>query len=678
MPSNRDSSRTFPGRREKRPAPFSLAALLLLVFATLLVPASPQAVDNFQIQQPAAAQVVISPATYGLSEASDDNTQAIRDSINACFRANSPCKVALPKGKYRVGLINSIIFSGLTDFEFDGGGSTLLFSRESIVNQNTGQSPPLFYINICTRCRFSNFVVDWDWDRWILASRVTILNSTETEWTLQFNDYTSLDTSKFFDYQVLSQMDRSTQSIGTRNGREYFIQGAVSSATQTDSNILKLRMSWPISNPPKPGDLYLLRHLNYELHGFYGRTLKHTTFQDITIFAVPGKCWTIGDDTKFLLFQGIKVVRARLPAPAPSGAVFRPITSTADGIFVGKSEGYIKILDYEFSYGGDDGINIHNPTSSRGFTILSSYSFRVARSPTWRITYRPGDEVAFLYSDFSPTNFFARIISANYDSSSETWDLTINRELPARFSQLASSMIVSQSRYRASNVVIKRAYLHHHRARGMLLQSANTLVADSRFEHIHMACMSIRASAYWSEGTGVRYVKVINNTFDRCSKSGTGADKGAIRIDGEFAQAYYGATWRLHSDIEVRNNQFINVPGRLWDVSSARRVVFAGNTINVGPADLSVVPPDPSSGESYVYGQSLVSMAKDVLFSGNTYVVRDLINRPWTDPVVVDTGTTTNVVVQGTTIVQQGSRRMLLSAVKDNSGFKGGALSFES
>lgn len=634
---------------------------------------SSQAVDNFSIDQPASVTTIVSASSYGMSPANPDNSDALAAAIDAC--PAGPCKVVVDPGTYRMAGSNSLIFMLLTDFELDGGGSTFLFHRDNIVDQASGQSPPLIYIYQCLRCKWGNFVIDWDWDRWALASTVTIVNATSTQFTLRFNDYTSINTTTFFDYQVLSQLDPTTGAIGVHNGREYFLTGQLTSATQVfpakarigavadvvqqSSNIMTITFKNAVANPPKVGDLYLLRHLVYEIHGFYGRACKHCTFSGITLRGVPGKCFTLGEDTQFLLFQGIKVVRQPLATTSPSGANFRPVSSTADGIFVAKTMGFIKIIDYEFSWGGDDAINIHNPTSSKGFTILSSRVIQVSNSPTWRITYRVGDEISFFNGDFTQTNFFARVKSAAYNGG-DTWTVELNRALPTRFSSTASSMMISQSRYRASNVVIKNAYLHHHRARGMLIQSSSTLVQDSSLLHIHMACIAIRSSAWWSEGTGVRYVKVTNTTFERCDKSGNGQDKGALRIDGQMTSGAFGATWRLHSDIEVTNNRFTNVPGRVWDVSSASRVAVTGNTVNVGPANLSEPVIDASSGEPYVQGQARIAVSKDVLISGNTWIVRDVNNRPWTDPWSVDAGTTTNVLTTGNSVVQQGVRRMLM------------------
>ena len=348
------------------PARSSLVLLGLVALLALCFPLAAHAqYADFRVDRPAAPDQI---NTAAVSEQSPDNTQAIRNAINTCDWSGAPCKVFIPTGTYRVAGPNSFIFSYMTDFEFDGGGSTLVFHRESIVNQASGQSPPLFYILGCTRCRFTNFTVDWNWDRWVLASTVSVVNATTNDWTLKFVDYTSINTSTHFAYQVMSQLDPATMSIGLRNGREYYIRDLISSTSQiypnkaklgnlakvsavNNTNIMKFSFSSPITKVPNIGDLYLLRHLNYEIHGFYGRALQHVSFVGITIRSVPGKCFTIGEDTQFLLFQGIKVVRSPLPSPAPSGATFRPVTSTADGIFIAKTAGYIKILDYEFSYG---------------------------------------------------------------------------------------------------------------------------------------------------------------------------------------------------------------------------------------------------------------------------------------------------------------------------------------
>jgi hypothetical protein len=677
LPELEDSRRGSQACQKKngRLAAFTFLALVLALLALLasIRPAEAQAVDNFNIMEPAVATTIIYASTYGVSTANPDNSAQLQRAINAC--PDDKCKVIVGPGTYRMSGANSVLFSVMRDFEFDGGGATFLFRRESIVNQATGQSPSLFYIFRCTRCRWTNFVVDWDWSRWALASTVSVVSATSTEWQFRFVDETAVNTSTIFDYEVLSQLDPATGSMGVRNGKEFFIQGSLTSATQIfpsnarlgtlanvavqSSNVIALRFANAMSRIPAIGELYLLRHLVYEIHGFYGRGCVHCTFTSITFRGVPGKCWTLGDDTSFLYFRGIKVVRQPRATPAASGATLYPVSSTADGIFISKTTGFIKIEDYEFSWGGDDAINIHNPTSSKGFTVLDSKTIRVPNSPNWRITYRAKDEIHFVNSDFTPTYFYARVVTASWDGGS-TWTLALNRDLPVRLTRAASTLMISQNRYRASNVVIRGANLHHHRARGMLIQSSSTLVRDSVFSHINMACMAIRASAWWSEGTGAQYVSVINNDFERCDKLGTGQDRGAIKVDGQMTNAAFGATWRLHSDIEIKDNRFVNVPGRLWDISSGRRIAVTGNTIRTGPVSLAEVPIEPSSGETFPRGRARVWMAKDVLITGNTWIVRDLAGNPWTDPVSVDSETTTNVVTSGNQVLQQGARRMLV------------------
>ncbi|KAI9022031.1 pectin lyase fold/virulence factor [Hyaloraphidium curvatum] len=648
-------------------------AAALLFAAALLAGAAAAAAqtEDFAVDPPRAAVRVWSASRFGASPSAADNTVALNAAARNCSNGGTPCKVVFDvPGTYRFQSTNSLLFVWLTDFELDGGGNTFLFSRTSIVNQASGQSPPLFYIMGCLRCRFSNFAVHWDWDRWALGSVVTVLAATSTQWTLRFDDYAQVNTTTHFDYQVLTELDPDTLAMGTRNSREFFMSGSATATFPVNapvadvadvipiaadggpSDTLVLTFTRSFSPLPRVGAKHLLRHLVYEVHGFFGRSCNHCTFSGITFRGVPGKCFTLGDDTSFLQFEGIKVERQPWSTanPSSSGKQLYPVSSTADGIFVHKTGGYIKIIDYEFSWGGDDAVNIHNPTSSKGFTIPAARRIRVTDSPTWRITYRIGDEVAFYNADFTPTNFYARVTNVQYDNVAN-WVLDLNRDLPSRFSALASSLVVSQSRYRAANVIVRNAYVHHSRARGMLIQSSSTVVRDSRFEHVHMACLAVRASAWWGEGTGAAEVLVTNNTFERCDKQGTGQDLGALRIDGQEASGDFGATWRLHSDVEVSGNRFRNVPGRLWDVSSVSRALFANNLVYTGPSDLSVSPIRPSSGETYRAGQAVVSMAKDVLVTGNTWFVRNLTE--WDAPVAVDADTTTNVVQEGNMVVLQ-------------------------
>ncbi|KAI9024644.1 hypothetical protein DFJ74DRAFT_665722 [Hyaloraphidium curvatum] len=581
-----------------------------------------------------------------------------------------PCKVIFQTpGVYRFNKpVPGVLLQFLQDFELDGGGSTFLFGRDAIIQPNGG-SPPMFFFQNCLRCKFHNFKVDWDWDRWHLASVVTVRAATPRSWTLSFDDYLAVNTSNHYAYQVLTQLDPATGSMGVRDGNEYFLSGAVGSvgmvnatlppdaavpdvgdvtvAPDGEDNELVFSLNWDFYPVPVVGTKYLLRHLTYEVHGFYGFRCRHCTWSDITFRGVPGKVFVIGEGSDHLKFERISVVRQPWTgAPSATGRTLRPISSTADGIFVSMTGGYINVTDYEYGWGGDDSLNVHNPTAGKGFEVLAPHKLRITGAPEWRIKFKLKDELAFYMPDFSPTGFFARVTDLSFDGSA-SYDLTLNRELPPKLVQLASRIVVAPTRPRGNNLLVQRANVHHSRARGMLIQTSDATIVDSTFSHIRLACIAVRSSAWWQEGSGNSRVRIENNTFEACGKQGTTPDSGAVRVDGQGADGNLGATWRLNTDLSVRNNAFYDVSGRLFDLSSAWRAVFEGNAVSPGPKNASQPATPPGAGEPLGPGQSRVAVSKDVVFRNNTYTLR---NASWTEPVVVEAGTTSNVAVLGNTV----------------------------
>jgi hypothetical protein len=124
------------------------------------------------------------------SQGPDRNFAAFKAAIAKC-RETKASKLIVPKGAYRITSGQTIVFDGLNDFVFDGGGSTFLFHR---VEGGAGM-----LINNCTRTVFSNFNLDWDWKIDPLASvgRVTKIEPGSSFFEMRFETVAPLDPKRW-------------------------------------------------------------------------------------------------------------------------------------------------------------------------------------------------------------------------------------------------------------------------------------------------------------------------------------------------------------------------------------------------------------------------------------------------------------------------------------------------
>jgi hypothetical protein len=108
----------------------------------------------------------------------------------------------------------------------------------------------------------------------------------------------------------------------------------------------------------KPGQFYLLRHYTFEEHAIVMASNQHLSLQYVTIFSFPGIGFILGGDQ-----HHFELLQCRIGFPENER---RPITVTADGFHVDQSQGFIKLMECDFGYMGDDCINIHDNIHSGG------------------------------------------------------------------------------------------------------------------------------------------------------------------------------------------------------------------------------------------------------------------------------------------------------------------------
>jgi len=531
---------------------------LTRAFGTEAEPPAPRGAQPFTVDPPSNSNgPILNLSDFGAvvdgdappSAGPDRNLAAFKAAIAKC-RETKASKLIVPKGVYRITSGATMAFDGLSDFVFDGGGSTFHFHQ---IKGGAGIA-----ISNCHRTIISNFNLDWDWKIDPLASvgRILKVAPDSSFFEMHFATPAPLDPKRWV---TMNPLDEKLGAPGTGQEIGGFNPKKIDAI---DSQTVRV---WPSrSVAPKVGQLYLLRHYTFEKHGILMWSNTHLSLQNVTILSFPGIGFIVGGDQ-----DHFELLRCRIAYPDHER---RCITTTADGFHVDRSQGYIRMEDCDFGYMGDDCVNIHDNMHA-GIRVVDSHSLIAEGIVDWRCPFAAGDVVEIRKGDFSPTGFQGKLISStpNYKTSETT--LVFDRDLPSR---LGSDSILFNLRYGSRNCVIRNCYFHENRARGILCNTANWLIEGNRFFHNQMSAILLLADvgASWKEGFGAQNVIIRNNQFE--SSNSIGASDGAtvwISANNNGSPTPYP----LLRDLLFENNVFKEMTGSSIEATSFENLVIRQN-----------------------------------------------------------------------------------------------------
>ncbi|TDX00333.1 right-handed parallel beta-helix repeat-containing protein [Dinghuibacter silviterrae] len=481
----------------------------------------------------------------------DRNLAAFKAALQKC-REVKASKLIVPKGVYRITSGQTIHFDSLQDFVFDGGGATFLFH---LIKGGHGM-----VINHCHRVVMSHFNMDWDWSIDPLASvgRVTKVDSKGAFFEMRFDSAAPLDPKRWLS---MNPLDEKLRVPGP--GQEFGDFGP-KKIDKLDDRTVRVWPNWPV--PAKAGQLYLLRHYNYDKMAIILGSNTQLSLQGVNIFSFPGEGFVGGGD-----MDHVELLRCNITFPPGQR---RPITTTADGFHIDQSQGFIRLEGCDFGYMGDDCVNIHDNVHS-GVQRVDAHTLIAVNLVPWRCPFTPGDRVEIRNADYSPTGFTGKLTAVTPDYKKSTVTLVFSDPLPAH---IVSDAILFNHRYGSNNVIIRNCYFHENRARGVLCNTADWLVEGNRFYHNQHSAMLLIADvgSSWSEGFGARNVIIRNNRFDSSNCIGAG-DGAAVSIgaDCNGSPTYYP----FLSGILFDNNIFQEMTGPAVEAAAFTNLVFRGNQV---------------------------------------------------------------------------------------------------
>jgi len=578
--------------------------------------------------------IVVNAADFGLNENVTNAASIINKAIEQCKKTGAS-KLILPKGIYKAFEDVNIRLDGLTDFTFDGNGSTIIYHKTTANNIS---------IDNCTRIKMCNLNVDWDWEHDPLASLVEVVgkkmdgeNSYVEFKFLEYDDFPNKDARMV----NTSAYDVKADCVGSEDGVTGFFNNPWGPKVPVKHEWLKPNIvrvyfhkdvkwgGWQGFDRYKEGMKLRMQHYYYHMNNMGMSNNTHMTLENFNVYSCAGHAFVVGGKQQYWQFINVNIKR-------PDGAKKRTITCSADHMHFTRSKGFFKMQNCEFGLGADDCINMHDCT---GFARRNSdYSVLTQNANTVGI-YQIGDEIELRQGDFSPSGFKSKIAKIDRIKPAEgIYEVFFYDKVPE---QKLDGFIMFNWEYDTHNIIIENSKFWGNRARGILILARDVTVQNCHFYHIEGGAIKIE-SGYtfnlWSEGYGASNILIRNNIIECASTTSAWRDIN-LNVYMKTDPSKGGTMYPILSDILFEKNKFIDSFGYVANITSSGNVTFRNNVI-MHTTDRK--KPNASRGTFYV------------AFSSNTKIINNkFVESPFANAgVSYDPDSVKNLVVQGNRIVK--------------------------
>ena len=504
---------------------------------------------NFSIDEPVIVRSV-DAASFGVIPENPDNTEALQRAVD--YMAENPgTRLAFAKAVYRFASEKQIEIRNVTDGMLDGGDSVFLWSEKG-------------YFSVVNVCRFSaeNMIIDWDWEnRYRLADMIRVVRADEE--SVEFEHF-EVDEVQRNVWKSVNQYDPEGLTPGVEFGKEYeinYFQPCVRSMEYPGGNHSIVHHDGLLQDM-QPGEVYCLRYEMYGTNAFVVRESRHVTFRNVTIWSVPGMGWIITSATAYTHFDHCTV--AKKPGRNAN------ISATADSMHIGNSGGYVIVENCDFSFAGDDAINIHDnvgliteKTDSRTFIIQT------------RLVCSEGDTVGILRDDILDMDFRAVVEKKEVLDGGRLQKITFDRDLPEG---CGVNWVTYNLKFSTMNYIFRNNYFHENRARGLLLGASRGLVENNVIYKTQGSAIwtVVDIEPRWSEGIGVRDLTIRNNKFISCD-----VNRWASCVYLRTLIPAGDSPSPVFRDITFENNLFEDCSGFAISLRSCGDITIRNNTFRL-------------------------------------------------------------------------------------------------
>ena len=629
---------TAPGEDDDTPEP---REVVVPIIGKLNMPEMkleiPTGSEEFTVLSPAPTSLeTVSVEKFGASPGNADNTKAFNDAIAYCASSHA-AKLVVPKGVYRFTQGDSVTFNKLADFEFDGQGSTFIY------NHPRGH---FMLINHCERVLFKDFSVDWDWDNNPIAS-VVKLEAVEPSGAyadFRFVDYERFPKRDVILEQSFAALDPVTLSVGYAGGGGCWLGGdGVNPKTEwLSDNLIRVYASDSVESMSRKvfvsnflnakGGFYRVMHMQRNDGAINTGNNVNLTLSGVNIYSCPGSAIYAWGDQHHWQVLNTNVMR-------PPGTK-RPISSLADSLDVAQTLGYFKMDGCEIGYGGDDCFCVIGGGTIGTKTGEHTIKARGLQNPDH---FRVGDPVEIRQDDYSPTGFTGKILQIKTigQATNGIREFTFEQVLPEPNGRV---FVLFNRHYTPKNIIIRNCYFHDNQARGALLKGENITLENTRFYHNELGAIHIYSGYRYKDGAdgcGADNIVIRNNHIDTPDpeKFYEASKMPAIYVftyiracQSEAPQCPEDKSpYPLLRNILIEKNEFVNCPGVIASVCSAKNVIIRDNLTEVTRS---------GTGNQPYRGSIEVGFASDVFILGNKWNISPDMSNPG---IIMDSKTIRNL-----------------------------------
>ncbi len=498
--------------------------------------------DIFVIASPnPVALNEVNAATFGLDPDIDDNYDAFNAALKYC-KSNPNTYLEINRGVYHFRTEKDLTLEKCQNILIDGNGSEFVFS-----------TPKYFKINQCNGIEFRELAIEWDWESSRLASLVRIhkFNKPAKTFEIEFMELDEVDV----DIPIICFMQyaKDTLTPGSYGGYKTFYPGQVPNGIVKREKVAPNRIKIYCGEEKyldtfHDEEVFLIRHYTYGGRVFQPSRSENITFDDIHIYSAAGMGYIIGDKTKYFQIINSSIGRRTDRVDAPY------ISTTADGMHILNTSGYFRIENNDFSFTGDDIMNIHDDV----MTITKRVSDTVFIGKVTGGFAGTGDKVKFKNTQMGTfeglEDYEVEVESFNRDASTNI--ATITLKTPVN-SAIGDEGFIYRSSTSTSNYVIRNNYIHETKGRAMLILGSNALVENNIIyrtvsEGIHVLA-DVDSKGVGSGGYGSSNVVIRNNTLTEC----TVGDKEPVIMVRYKKDKEISEYNNVLTNIVIENNKFI-------------------------------------------------------------------------------------------------------------------------
>jgi len=295
---------------------------------------------------------------------------------------------------------------------------------------------------------------------------------------------------------------------------------------------------------------------------------RDVTLSDVWIERCASMGVTIGTASADITLDRLRIC----PAPG-SRSIY---AANADGVHVLGMSGAFRMLNCTFSGLGDDALNVHDviadykgveTTTGRHYLICRGFSQK--EEPIRERWADPGDRLTvydrktmkkkgeLTFDGLSADRMRGYVKVGGCEANAGDW-VANTSHLP--------------------EVLVRDCTFRNTRARGILLQSRHMQVENCRFRGLAIGGVLLAVDFIrWRESAPVEDVEIRGCTFEKCTLSGPGRDRGAVMVRAEHD--WFGGPPGVHRDVRIVNNRFADCLDYAVAATSVEGLAITGNSI---------------------------------------------------------------------------------------------------